>query len=188
MARRTSALIGIVIAALSGCVLPADVDDRSGLTAAPPSSDGPPERFTIAPDDYHVPYAGTAEDGRKFFLSDELFDFGTTEDPGKAYVGLYLWNADGSFAEVRVDPVQRPEGLPPGQAASAGAEGLVKQRLAELGEYQLEPITVEPFLEIVDGVTFGWAVNEYEGEYSITIEPGDFIAYYEPWDGLEYDT
>ena len=28
-----------------------------------------PTRFTIRPDDYHVPYAGTAEDGRKFFLS-----------------------------------------------------------------------------------------------------------------------
>lgn len=22
----------------------------------------------------------------------------------------------------------------------------------------------------------------------INIEPGDFIAYYAPWDGLEYDT
>jgi hypothetical protein len=30
-------------------------------------------RFTIRPDDYHVPYAGTAEDGRRFFLSEELF-------------------------------------------------------------------------------------------------------------------
>jgi hypothetical protein len=32
-----------------------------------------PERFMIVPDDYHVPYAGSAEDGRKFFLIDELF-------------------------------------------------------------------------------------------------------------------
>jgi hypothetical protein len=33
--------------------------------------------------------------------------------------------------------------------------------LAELGRYVLEPIEVEP---------------------------GNFIAYYEPWDGLDYDT
>ena len=43
-----------------------------------------PERFAIVPDDYHVPYAGTAEDGRRFFLSDELFSF-----QGWAYVGLF---------------------------------------------------------------------------------------------------
>jgi hypothetical protein len=80
--------------------------------------DHAPARFTIVPDDYHVPYAGTAEDGRKFFLSDELFDAST------AYVGLFLWKADGTF----------------------------------------------------------------DGVYSINIEPGNFIAYYEPWDGLTYDT
>ncbi|MFI7060213.1 hypothetical protein ACIBL3_04455 [Kribbella sp. NPDC050124] len=144
--------------------------------------DEAPARFTIVPDDYHVPYAGTAEDGRKFFLSDELFD------QGSGYVGLYLWKADGTFDEVRVDKVARAEGLPPGQAASAGADEVVAARLAELGKYVLEPIEVEPFTKVVDGVTFGWVVDQFEGEYSINIEPGDFIAYYEPWDGLGYDT
>ena len=66
-----------------------------------------PERFTIVPDEYHVPYAGTAEDGRKFFLSEELF-------------------ADDSAYE--------------------------------------------------------------DGTYFINITPGDFIAYYAPWDGLGYAT
>ncbi len=151
--------------------------------------DHAPERFTIVPDDYHVPYAGTAEDGRKFFLSEELFSPGTADHPGSAYVGLFLWNPDGSFDEVRVDKVPRPGGLPPGQAGPAGAEDLVDARLAELGDYVLEPIEVEPFTEKVDGVTFGWKVGQYEdGTYYINIEPGDFIAYYEPWDGLEYDT
>ncbi|HEY3558169.1 MAG TPA: hypothetical protein VGL05_11930 [Kribbella sp.] len=86
-----------------------------------------PERFTIVPDDYHVPYAGTAEDGRKFFLSDELFT------PGSGYVGLFLWKADGTFDEVLVDEVRRADGVPPAQAASAGADQLVDSRLADLG-------------------------------------------------------
>jgi hypothetical protein len=47
---------------------------------------------------------------------------------------------------------------------------------------------VEPFTQEVDGVIFGWVGSEFEGVYSIHIEPGDFIAYYEPWDGLDYDT
>ena len=38
-------------------------------------------------------------------------------------------------------------------------------------------------------MTFGWKVGQYEdGSYYINIEPGNFIAYYEPWDGLGYDT
>ena len=143
----------------------------------------PPERFTIVPDDYHVPYAGTAEDGRKFFLSQELFEPG-----GSSYVGLFLWNADGSFDRIEVDEVRRPAGLPPGQAAPAGADDLVAARLAELGDYKLEPIEVAPFVRSVDGVRFGWQFRTFEGTSSINIEPGDFIAYYAPWDGLDYDT
>lgn len=150
--------------------------------------DAAPKRFTIVPDDYHVPYAGTAEDGRKFFLSEELFSLETSDRPGSAYVGLFLWNADGSFDEVQVDEVSRPEGAPPGQAGPAVADELVAARLADLGDYVLESIEVEPFSENVDGVTFGWKVGQYDDTYSINIEPGDFIAYYEPWDGLEYDT
>lgn len=87
-----------------------------------------PERFTIVPDDYHVPYAGTAGDGRKFFLSEELFA------------------DDVAYVEV------------------------------------------EPFTQQVDGVTFGWKVDQYDGTYSVNLVPGDFIAYYAPWDGREYDT
>jgi hypothetical protein len=93
--------------------------------------------------------------------------------------------ADGTFAELKVDEVRRPEGLPPAQAASAGADQLVAARLGELGKYVLEPIDVAPFTVNRNGVTFGWAVTQFEGTCSINIEPGNFIAYYEPWDGPE---
>jgi hypothetical protein len=148
------------------------------------SADGQaPKRFTIIPDHYHVPYAGTAGDGRRFFLSNELFSPG-----GSAYVGLFLWHRDGTFARVEVTRVHRPRGLPIGQAAPAGRRSLIKARLAELGDYVLGPITVEPFTERVDGVTFGWKVGRYKSTYFINVEPGDFIAYYAPWDGRDYDT
>lgn len=142
-----------------------------------------PSRFTIRPDDYHVPYAGTAADGRRFFLSDELFSEGT------AYVGLFLWGSDGTFDEVRVTPAARPGGLPSGQAGPApGAAEAVQAFLDELGGHVLEPISVAPFLATVDGVEFGWRGHDEDGYVAITIEPGDFICYYEPWDGYEYDT
>lgn len=142
-----------------------------------------PDRITIVPDDYHVPYAGTAEDGRKFFLSEELFVPGE-----KAYVGLFLWHPDGTFDEIVVDEVARAQGLPPGQAGPADAQHLIDARLASLGAYVLEPIEVEPFTQEVDGVAFGWRVTRFDEVVSVNVEPGDFIAYYAPWDGLEYDT
>jgi hypothetical protein len=147
----------------------------------------PPTRFRISPDHYPERYAFTTGPGRRFFLSDELFAFAPDQE-STGYVGLFLWNADGSFSELRVAPVRRAAGFPPGQAVSAGADELVDRRLAELGDYTIEPITVQPFTREVYGVTFGWRVTEYDGRFSINIEPGDFIAYYEPWDGLGYDT
>jgi hypothetical protein len=146
-------------------------------------ADGAPTRFTIRPDDYHVPYAGTAQDGHKFFVSDELFTY-----DGRAWVGLFLWKPDGTFDEVQVSPIGRPAGVPPGQAAPGNGDSVLKQLLARLGNYVLEPITVQPFTKTVHGVEFGWKVNHDGGMYTINIEPGDFICYYEPWDGYEYDT
>jgi hypothetical protein len=179
MTRARAALVALATVVMaSGCaMLPEDSPVERAVV------EQRPERFTIVPDDYHVPYAGTAGDGRKFFLSEELF----ADD--SAYVGVFLWHADGTFDEVRVDAVAQPRGLPPGQAGPAGAERLIAARLAELGDYVLEPIEVEPFTQDVDGTTFGWNVDRYEdGTYFINIEPGDFIAYYAPWDGLGYDT
>jgi hypothetical protein len=142
-----------------------------------------PKRFTIVPDDYHVPYAGTAEDGRKFFLSRELFD------PEHSYVGLFLWREDGTFDRVDVTRVGRPRGVPAGMAGAAGPDDLVRDKLASLGDHTLEPITVEPFLVEENGTKFGWKFGNYEnGTAYLNIEPGNFICYYDPWDGLEYDT
>ena len=188
MSRSRVALAVVVVAMFAGC------SSASRETAGEPEKqadrgaavEGPPQRFRIVPDDYHVPYVGTAQDGRKFFLSEELFAPGPGR--GSSYVGLFLWKADGTFDEVRVDEVPRPQGVPVGQAAPAGARRLVAQRLRELGDYTLEPIEVAPFTQEVGGVTFGWMLRRYDGTYSLSIEPGDFIAYYAPWDGLDYDT
>lgn len=185
MVRGRRLVVAAVLAALTSC---SHTPPPSGAPAShQPSAARPepvPSRFTIRPDDYHVPYAGTAEDGRRFFLSQELFVPG-----GAAYVGLFLWHHDGSFDRVEVVEVRRPRGLPPGQAGAAGSQHLVDRTLAELGDYRLEPVDVEPFLTTVDGVRFGWQAGHYDdGTAYLNIEPGDFIAYYAPWDGRDYDT
>jgi hypothetical protein len=179
--RGRGAVVVATLVALAACTTPTQRSDGPPREAREPEER--PTRITIRPDDYHVPWAGTAEDGRRFFLSRELFEPG-----GSSYVGLFLWEPDGTFDEIKVDAVRRPRGVPAGQAAAAGADELVERRLAELGDYTLEPITVEPFTEEVDGVTFGWKVRSFEGTHSVFITPGDFIAYYAPWNGRHYDT
>ena len=87
-----------------------------------------------------------------------------------------------------MDEVARADGLPPGQAGPAGAQHLVDSHLAAPGADVLRPIEVEPFLREVDGVAFGRRVTRFDGVVSVTIEPGDFIAYHAPWDGLDDDT
>lgn len=164
-------------------------------TTATSATDGRPERIWIRPDDYHVPYAGTAEDGRRFFLSEELFDWSdknsaNTSSPSRvSYTATFWWKAGGAFDEVTVDKLPSDENLPPGQAGPAPAGAAVLRRhIAALGHYTLEPIRVEPFLQKFDGIDFGWRYSVFEGLPSINIEPGNFIAYYAPWDGYEYDT
>jgi hypothetical protein len=181
---RLVAPLALVLALTAACAsVPGGTDGTDGTGSAGDVGSGQrPERFTIRPDDYHVPYAGTAEDGRRFFLSDELFE------GSSAYVGLFLWEADGTFDSVHVEAVPKPVGAPIGQAVPAGSQELLDAQLALLGDYTLEPITVEPFVEKVDGIRFGWRASRFQGLWSINVEPGDFIAYYEPWDGFEYDT
>ena len=143
-----------------------------------------PERIRIVPDDYHVPYAGTAVDGRRFYLSDEVFDYPS----GRQFVAVFLWRATGEFDELRVDVVERTEGIPPAQAVPSRDTGAVAARLSELAPYVVEPIEVAPFEKKWDGVRFGFVEVEIGGHPQVHIEPGNFIAYYAPWDGEEYDT
>jgi hypothetical protein len=145
-----------------------------------------PDLITIVPDDYHTPYAGLAADGRQFFVTDELFD---VTGPGEltGYVATFLWHPNGEFDELRVDKVTRPAGYPPGQPVPARSEALIAH-LAALGQHTLQPITVAPFRATREGVEFGFVPRDEDGVAIVDLQPGFVIAYYEPFNGLEYDT
>jgi hypothetical protein len=150
---------------------------------------GTPERFRIVPDDYHAQFAGTAQDGRKFFLTNKLFGGQPPSEATSSFVATFFWTSDGGFDSVDVTKVDRPDDIPPFQAVAAGPEHTVNRMILKLGDFTLEPIEVAPFAVDVDGVTFGFVPEEIdEDTVSIQIQPGNFIAYYEPWDGEEYDT
>lgn len=141
-----------------------------------------PDRFTIMPDDYHAQLAGTAGDGRRFFITTP-FEPATPTDPGNEFVALFLWKPDGSFDEIDVDAFGPRE-----QLAENDHQDALERRIARLGEFTIEPISVAPFAVASHGTTFGFVPQEYEGLVSVTLQPGDYMAYTEPFDSGEYDT
>ena len=64
-------------------------------------------------------------------------------------------------------------------------------RLHELGDVTFERIEVKPFAIERFGVTFGLVLREPEEEddiWAVEALPGNYMAFFEPWDSGEYDT
>lgn len=150
------------------------------------STDGPiqlslddpraPARITIAPDDYQAQLVGTAGDGRRFFIT-------TPFEPGDEYVALFFWSADGEFDSIDVDSFGPRELL-----SETDVEDALERRIAQLGTFRLEQVSVAPFVAESHGATFGFIPQEFSGHVSVNLMPGDYMSFNEPWDSGEYDT
>lgn len=79
-------------------------------------------------------------------------------------------------------------------ATVSAKEGGQARRLAELGPVDRGRIEVRPFEVERFGVTFGLVLRppedpeEEEAGWWVEVEPGNYMAFYEPWDSGEYDT
>ena len=70
-------------------------------------------------------------------------------------------------------------------------DALCQKRLDGLGVIEFGRIEIAPFSIEKFGVTFGLIPKELEDEDDellISLEPGDYMAFYEPWDSGDYDT
>jgi hypothetical protein len=101
-------------------------------------------------------------------------------------VALYLFDAEGRLLEARIDDLGTRAGLDEECARIA-----VERRLAELGEAEICRVEVRPFRVEHFGVTFGLIPcppeDEEEG-WIVEAQPGNYMAFVEPWDSGEYDT
>jgi hypothetical protein len=63
--------------------------------------------------------------------------------------------------------------------------------MAELGSLDYGRIEVKPFAIERFGTTFGLVPRAPEGEgdgWWVELQPGNYMAFHEPWDSGEYDT
>ena len=166
------------------------------LAGAPETSK--PEKFKIAHDDCHAKYIGLTAEGRQFFLSN-LFEPAYEENPGKEFVALFLFDSDGSLVEDRIDDfgTRAEMGLSPvlpgNKIESNVIEDTLQKRLAEMGDVQFCDIEIKPFEIERFGQAFGFIPqapedpNDEDDHWCIELHPGNFMAFYPPWDG-DYDT
>jgi predicted DNA-binding WGR domain protein len=148
----------------------------------------PPKLIRINLDDDLARYVGKKKGGEQFFLT-EPFAPRTAKDPGGSYIALYIFDAFGAFKEAKI-----LQACP----TQAEDEALIDSLLEGLGDYRYTDIKVSPFSTEAFGRRFGLIFDpgeeseteddddEEEGVW-VTAEPGDYMAFYPPWDG-DYDT
>ena len=145
----------------------------------------PPILIAIDPDDYHATYVGRTADGSQFFLTTPFVP-ATGDSVGCEFVALYLFDAQGGLREVRINNLGART-----EMQDERPESVLKQRLAELGPLNYCRIMVQPFQLEQFGVIFGLvpcAPENEDGYWSVEAQPGNYMAFYEPWDSGEYDT
>lgn len=68
-------------------------------------------------------------------------------------------------------------------------DACIERHLQDLGEFTFGRIEIAPFQIERFGLPFGLIPNEPSGDHlSISLMPGDAMAFHAPWDSGEYDT
>lgn len=146
---------------------------------------GPPKTIALDHDDYYAKYVGRTSDGRQFFLTNPFVPT-MGQSPGREFLALYQFDKAGALLSATIEDLGVRDGLDE-PAAIARREEL----LASLGKVKYQRIKVAPFKVERFGVEFGFIPQppEEEGEdWSVIVEPGNFMCFFPPWSSGEYDT
>jgi hypothetical protein len=149
---------------------------------------GPPTLIAIDHDDYDARYVGRTVDGHQFFVTTPFVP-ARADNGGREFIAVYLFDSQGGFLEARIDDLG-----PRSQLDQNAARSLLERRLAELGKLLYQRIEVRPFQVERFGTTFGLiprppeSDEDDEASWWVEVQPGNYMAFQEPWDSGEYDT
>jgi hypothetical protein len=147
--------------------------------------EGAPDLIAINHDDYHAQHVGRTKDGRQFFLTTP-FEPPHGADKGGEYVALFLFDRKGNLIEAKIDDFGPRDAVDENKRRS-----LYEERLASLGEVAFDRIEVKPFAVEKFGRQFGLITREPEDDddsWAVEMLPGNYMAFFEPWDSGDYDT
>ena len=147
--------------------------------------DGRPQLVAINHDDYHAEHVGRLADGRQFFLTTPFVPAIDNEE-GEEFVALFLFDARGNVLDTKIDRFG-----PRGIMDETKRRQCYEDRLRQLGQPSFERIEVKPFEVEQFGTVFGLVVREPEDEddvWAVELQPGNYMAFFEPFDSGDYDT
>ena len=145
----------------------------------------PPSLIAIDHDDYHAEHIGRTSDGRQFFLT-LPFEPAISGSAGCEFVALYIFDEKGLLIEAKIDSMG-----PRAAMDNEARQHLYMQRLKELGKISLERIEIAPYSVERFGTSFGLVLrepDEVDDPWAVEAQPGNYMAFFEPWDSGEYDT
>ncbi len=145
----------------------------------------PPCLIAINSDEYHAKHVGRTPDGRQFFLTNPFVP-ATKGSAGREFIALYLFDARGGLVEARIDDLGTRTNFD-----QDAARKVFKRRLEDLGSVVNCRIEVQPFELDRFGVKFGLIARPPEDEddsWWVEAQPGNFMAFCEPFDSGDYDT
>jgi hypothetical protein len=145
----------------------------------------PPVRIAIDHDDYHASRVGRTRKGLQVFVTTPFVP-ALGEELGREFLAVYIFDPDGKLVESRIDDLGLRSELDQDRARQ-----LLEQRMSELGPLDYGRIEVQPFAIERFGTIFGLVPRAPEDEgdsWWVELQPGNYMAFHEPWDSGEYDT
>lgn len=144
-----------------------------------------PALIAINADDHYAKYVGKTSDGRQFFLTTP-FEPAHRDQPGCEFLALYTFDERGKLLAAEIDSFG-----PRDTMDEAACKRALDIRLQSLGKISLQRIAIAPFTVEKFGSSFGLVVRQPEDEtdiWAVEVQPGNYMAFFEPWDSGEYDT
>jgi hypothetical protein len=145
----------------------------------------PPETLVLGHDKYEARYVGWTADGRQFFCT-EPFVPALRGNPGREFLALYLFDKDGALLEAQIEDLGTRAGLDKKAAAARQAAQLASLGPVKYGKIKVAPFRIERF-----GEEFGFIPQPPEepgGDWSVIVEPGNYMCFWPPWTSGDYDT
>ena len=97
-----------------------------------------------------------------------------------------MFDKNGALLNAVVDDLGPRSTLDESAAAKRRAELLSSLGTTTYGRIEIAPFRIERF-----GVEFGFIPQPPEDpsqEWSVTVEPGNYMSFWSPWDSGDYDT
>ena len=144
-----------------------------------------PKKIAINHDEYIAKHIGITKDGLQFFLTNP-FSLPSKDDKGCEYIALFKFDKEGNLVDSTIDTL----GVR-GSFSEDDARKIYYDRLEEVGRLKFCRIEVKPFCIEHNGVNFGLIKRVPEDEediWAVELMPGNYMAFFEPWNSGEYDT